>query len=1531
MRFLICLCVVFAFLTNVARAQDDSENSYIVNLIQDGLSNEDRQIRLSGIEGLLASEATVEAITVADTTGVWLTISDAKIVWSRLALLRGRLEIDSLTAAKIDIARKPISKPSLPSPEAKTISIPELPLSVNIEALSVDRISIDKSVAGQSAELAVNGALGLADGGLDALLNIERLDMAGARISLSAQYAPGGEAVSINLDASEPENGLIANMLGIPNRPALDLTLKGEGPVTDLRLDLDLLANKLRQVEGTIRLDDAPGGLGFDADLSGRLAFLVSGEMRHFFKGESTMKVVGQQLAGGGLAMEEMSITTASFQLNGGFETTPDGFLRRAKVNGQLGDQISQTILPFGTGNTSIREARIVLDFGQDGSDTWDGAIVGTALIAGGVSAAEFGIDLGGTARNLEDPETRLVTLNATGGFRGMRGATPDLTRALGRNLDINVSTVWKAGSPFEIDEARIDGNGTSIDLIGTLDKLQFSGQAGVRISRLEPFAGLVGRDLRGALALSLSGDVAPLTGAFDLNMSGNSTSLKLDAGQVDALLAGNTALSGRVARDQEGIRTNDLRLKNDQLDFKSDGFLASDAADLKFEVVLAELRDLTRGASGEVRIVGSAKGTGGKIALKSEIIVDEAELLDRPLTRTRAGFTGTMENQSIDGFLSGGGRFADGRLSLAGNVSVSATAQSIQNLALRVGKSTLTGDVIRDSAGLINGAAKFDTDDISDLAALALMEAEGAVSASLTFLPNGLGQQVTATGRIADLALPRAFISTADLRMIVQNAFGVPAVLGSIDFGGADIAGIAIRRGRAGAGVEGDATSFDADIDLTNGTAVGVHGSLTALATGYALSLDKLALDSDGPDISLAQPAVLTVEDTGIAIEKFILAVGEGRIDALGRIDETLDVALDLSDVPLSVANAVLDDLGVQGNLTATARITGEPANPNIVFDAKAGAVTSILLRENDLPPFDLVAKGQTEGGGLRIVSTLLGPNNFDADLSGYVPLDGGQLDLQGNLNRFPLALVDRVSGRQGLRGTIDGDFGVAGRLNRPRVRFNLDGQGLTANVVRQNGIPPFTASLEGSFANDTVILSSARVQGGNGMNFTASGRVPLLLDGLDMAVDGIVPLGVANVAMARSGIRAQGTVDIDMRATGRVTAPILSGRAALSGATVTASRINLRLEDVAAVLDLTGERITVQSMSARGSRGGRIEASGTVSVSTRTGMPSDIRLSLQDLDYTDAKLVATTINGDLQLGGTLLRNPVLSGNLTVSPLEITIPNRLPQSSGFSIEVRHVNATPQIARTLSRAQSNLPTSDSDTESGTVTLDITVNAPNRVFVRGRGLDAELGGQIQVTGTLPNYKPNGRFDLIRGRLALLGQRIDLNSGAIILTGSKIPDILMEARVVTDEVEATFNMEGPASAPEFTFSSVPDLPDDEILARVLFQRSISELSPLQVARLAAAVGELSGRTGGGIFEQIRQATGLDDLDFQTAEDGTTSVQAGKYIQENVYSTIEADNLGNSKATINLDISDTLTARGSVGNDGETSIGIFFEKDY
>ena len=118
---------------------------------------------------------------------------------------------------------------------------------------------------------------------------------------------------------------------------------------------------------------------------------------------------------------------------------------------------------------------------------------------------------------------------------------------------------------------------------------------------------------------------------------------------------------------------------------------------------------------------------------------------------------------------------------------------------------------------------------------------------------------------------------------------------------------------------------------------------------------------------------------------------------------------------------------------------------------------------------------------------------------------------------------------------------------------------------------------------------------------------------------------------------------------------------------------------------------------------------------------------------------------------------------------------------------------------------------------------------------------------------------------------------------------------------------------------------------MLAQLLFGRGLQTLSPLQAAQLAGAVATLAGRGGEGIVGRLRKGFGLDDLDLTTDATGGASLRAGKYLSENLYTDIQINADGTSQINLNLDITDTLTGRGRLGSDGETGIGVYYEKDY
>ncbi|MDO5705076.1 MAG: translocation/assembly module TamB domain-containing protein, partial [Paracoccus sp. (in: a-proteobacteria)] len=148
---------------------------------------------------------------------------------------------------------------------------------------------------------------------------------------------------------------------------------------------------------------------------------------------------------------------------------------------------------------------------------------------------------------------------------------------------------------------------------------------------------------------------------------------------------------------------------------------------------------------------------------------------------------------------------------------------------------------------------------------------------------------------------------------------------------------------------------------------------------------------------------------------------------------------------------------------------------------------------------------------------------------------------------------------------------------------------------------------------------------------------------------------------------------------------------------------------------------------------------------------------------------------------------------------------------------------------------------------------------------------------------------------------------------------------------DDVTTRIIIDGDASDPEITFEASPDMPEEEVLSQLLFGRGLDNITPLQAAQLANAVAVLAGRGGEGIVGNLRNTVGLDDLDLATDDQGNVQVRAGKYLADNVYTDVAVGDDGKTQLNLNLDINQSLRARGTVSSDGQSSIGLFYERDY
>ncbi|WP_208432077.1 hypothetical protein, partial [Bartonella bovis] len=116
---------------------DTDERSWFISLVERGLSAPNHQVRLYNVQGALSSQTSINTITVSDKKGVWLKITNAKMDWNRLALLKGLISINQLSVERITFLRKPQGSSSFISAlKAAKFSLPKLPLSISINTLT---------------------------------------------------------------------------------------------------------------------------------------------------------------------------------------------------------------------------------------------------------------------------------------------------------------------------------------------------------------------------------------------------------------------------------------------------------------------------------------------------------------------------------------------------------------------------------------------------------------------------------------------------------------------------------------------------------------------------------------------------------------------------------------------------------------------------------------------------------------------------------------------------------------------------------------------------------------------------------------------------------------------------------------------------------------------------------------------------------------------------------------------------------------------------------------------------------------------------------------------------------------------------------------------------------------------------------------------------------------------------------------------------------------------------------------------------
>lgn len=556
-----------------------------------------------------------------------------------------------------------------------------------------------------------------------------------------------------------------------------------------------------------------------------------------------------------------------------------------------------------------------------------------------------------------------------------------------------------------------------------------------------------------------------------------------------------------------------------------------------------------------------------------------------------------------------------------------------------------------------------------------------------------------------------------------------------------------------------------------------------------------------------------------------------------------------------------------------------------------------------------------------LRDIDFTLSLGQSDVRLKGALNADG--IDLVADTRDFRLSDLPMDVPQGFDAASLSGDVKMTGALTAPQTTASLSLAGLDAERYRDVKLTAQTQH-DGAVANVTLSGTGTGIRALDGR---VSVPVQLALRPFAFALDpqakiagdvsGDVDLKPLATLFLPPTQTFSGDVKTNGTISGTISAPDIAGAITLKNGNFLDEQNGIELAAMDMSAQFTRTDVLIASLSATDGESGTVQGRGRVAfgATQSTDLSVDIKqFHLPKTDMANGVLNAALTLRDRQGGY------AAGGTIDIAEMNIVIPET------FQSKIPSLNI-------VDRRAANAP---SASPAQSILLDVKVNAPNQVFVRGWGLDAEFGGAVDITGTADAPQFNGALSSKRGRYEEFGKRFTLEKADLRFQGTIPPSPYLDikATVPASDVVAAILLTGPVAGPKIEFSSTPALPSDEVLSRILFGRNMDRITPFQAVQLAQTIQRFSGQGGGGFdpMATLRSVTGLDDITVEMDESGQANVGVGKYLTDKVYLEFEKGSGENSgAANIQVEITPSINVQSKIGQDAQTGGGVFWKRDY
>ncbi|HEY0624488.1 translocation/assembly module TamB domain-containing protein [Sphingomonas sp.] len=639
----------------------------------------------------------------------------------------------------------------------------------------------------------------------------------------------------------------------------------------------------------------------------------------------------------------------------------------------------------------------------------------------------------------------------------------------------------------------------------------------------------------------------------------------------------------------------------------------------------------------------------------------------------------------------------------------------------------------------------------------------------------------------------------------------------------------------------------------------------------------------------------------------EFVLARARAKIDYRGGSGTAQAMAQGSSGVPFRV--------GINARFA-----------PDLWRVAVSGRANNIGFRTPQ------AARILVSDAGYRLAPTQIDFDRGSARIAGNW---GEGLALQARLDKLDLSIANAFSPGLGIGGSATGS-----------IDFRQAGDGSFPNAITRLNIAGFNrSSLAGvSTPVDIAFVGRLLPEGGDARAVikrgqTTIGRMVATLQPLGPGgswserlwaaplAGGIRYNGPSAVLFSLAGFTNQsvaGPISIAADFSGQLRAPQLAGQLRAANLTYENETWGTRLTQMKIEGRFDSDSLDITEMNAVAGNG-RVIATGTVGLSAEQGFPIDITARFRNARLARSDALGATATGQLHITNGL-DGGLIEGRIIIPDARYQI---IRQGAAEVPELTGVYRKSELDAEGKRPVRRAP-------SGIFRLNVAVVADNRLFVNGMGLESEWSARMQVTGTSAAPVVTGEAKVVRGTYSFASRRFELTRGQINFEGGPLtdPSINISANTTAEGVTAIINITGTGQQPRIAFTSTPSLPQDEVLSRLLFGSSVTNLSATEAIQLAAALNSLRASGGLNPLGQLRSAAGIDRLRI-LGEDDTTgrgmALAAGQYLTDDIYVEIITDARGYTAVQLEIALTRALSLLSQTGSFGGSRAGLKYSKDY